>query len=91
MGMFAMAAEVEALISGLPDALVVIDAETATYVAVNEAACRIVGRTRDEMMAHGPVALANDPSFPVEVLKRAGDAAPAQPPSFVPALVCAGR
>ncbi|MES3002634.1 MAG: PAS domain S-box protein [Pseudomonadota bacterium] len=70
MGMFAMAAEIEALISGLPDALVVIDAETATYVAVNEAACRIVGRTRDEMMAHGPVALANDPSFPVEVLKR---------------------
>ena len=39
-----------------PDAIVAIDPETLEYIAVNEAATRMTGNTREDMYARGPTA-----------------------------------
>lgn len=63
-------AEIGALLSAVPDAFVVIDPETAGYVAVNAAACRLWGLSHERMMAVGPAGLATVPGFTVEMLRR---------------------
>lgn len=62
--------EVSALLSAVPDSFVVIDPETTMYLAVNDAAVRLRGRSREHLLSVGPVGRAPDPSFPVEMLRR---------------------
>lgn len=64
------ASQVQALIDALPDSVAVIDPETLGYVAVNHASGRFMLRTREEMLALGPVAVAADPGISVDVLRR---------------------
>jgi PAS domain S-box-containing protein len=64
--------QVTALLSAVPDSLVVIDPQTVQYLAVNDAACRFGGLTREEMMARGPAGMAATANldFSVDILRR---------------------
>ena len=57
-------------IEAIPDAIAVIDAETAEYVAFNEMACHLAGRTREQLNAAGPLGIRGDPGISDEILKR---------------------
>ncbi|MBJ7450985.1 MAG: PAS domain-containing protein, partial [Blastococcus sp.] len=46
-----------ALLDQAPDAIVVLDVDTARFVAANPAAERLLGLTRDELLTVGPVEL----------------------------------
>jgi PAS domain S-box-containing protein len=62
--------EISALLSVVPDSFVIIDPETTMYLAVNDAAVRLRGRSREHLLSVGPVGREPDPSFPVEMLRR---------------------
>jgi PAS domain S-box-containing protein len=52
-----------AAIDQAPDAIVLIDPEKLAFLGVNEAACRLYGKSRDELVAEGVSAILQRASF----------------------------
>jgi diguanylate cyclase (GGDEF)-like protein/PAS domain S-box-containing protein len=63
------------------DAIYLTDRATMRYIDVNETACRMVGRTREELMALGPAGVLGQP---VEELARTFDSVIAGGPETAP-------
>jgi PAS domain S-box-containing protein len=64
------APEIAALLEAMPGAAAVIDAETATYVAINSVTVAYTGRSREDFIAKGPLGVSPDPGITPEVLQR---------------------